>query len=208
MRKTLIALFAVPALVLSSNAFAAGSNFVATNTSQSASVTIAPYVSLNLTTTVAPSFDFSSIGTGAATYAGAAATFTNYRAWIDDDALNTQPAVFAPTTATTTAPTTIKVRGNTKQWGLTVSAAYVGTAPTTNILEGGLKVKVNSTGTYNPAFGPTTTTSQNGRTIFYASAKDDISVYYTLTLSIATFDFSSVAAITESATMTYTLTGF
>ena len=193
MRKTLIALFAVPAL--------AGFAFAANLPTQAVSVTIPAYLSLAITENAALTFDFNSAKANFIPYDSLSiANLLAYQALID----STTPAAttyFAPTDATaTTAPTTVSIHANAGKYNLT--ATYNGSGEAT----GDLEVRGGAFSTYTkltPTSATLYTTSAN------AKWANPIDMYFKLGLnSDKSFDFSAVPFITTTATITYTLAKF
>ena len=211
MRKTLIALFAVPALA--GFAFAAAPNTVTATATQTVTVKMAPYISLTLAPSTAIDFDFVSGAAGNAYDSLSVASLANFKTW-SDGSDGTSSKDFAPTGATALAPLLVTIKGNTKTWNLVVTAA-VGTLGVTavNTLRDGLQIQlVRGTTTVpyaNPISAPTTlTVSAANRDKVHNPATDVVSVFYKLNLSpTAVYDFTNNAFVADNAVVTYTVTG-
>ena len=191
MRKTLIALFAVPALA----GFAFAANPAPAD--QIVSVTIPSYLSLGVVTPATLSFDFSGSATGTAYDSLKQAGSSAYTAMVD--AVTTGTTYFAPSTAVSTiAPTTLTMHANVLKYNLTVSyVTNLGTAADILQARGGLLTPYTTLSTTSM---PLVSTANNTNWL------NTISLYFQLGIPAnQIFDISTAPSL-SSGTITYSLT--
>ena len=197
MRKTLIALFAVPALA--GFAFAAGNG----SATQIVIVSIPYYLNLS-STVIASTFNFNDAGTTDVANALTIANGKNYGLWIEGSMpLDT---LFAPSDG---GKTTVSVKTNAKGYMLTVQVTAMSANSVTAItdLKAYSGALVPNASTQYASFNTTAISMLNKAN--QSNWTDSADLYLGLLMkSNATFDFQTggLTAINESYTVTYSLT--